>query len=102
MEEPPQSVSGPQPVPYQYGPPLIACPFCGSPQFFGEKKFGRLGLVIVIIGAVVALIGIPLLFLGGIGLCPIIGGLLLWTLGVILMIVMRKHVNRCARCKKVF
>src|SRR5438874_11053862 len=100
-EQPPGVTSPPSVLPYGGGP-LIACPYCGSPEFFPQKKLGTAGIVILIIGACISVFGVPCLLLGWVGVCPIGAGLLVGCLGVVLMLAVRRTVNRCVRCRRSF
>ena len=78
-------------------PPIVRCPRCGSGQFALDKQVTVIGKVLAGFGIAVVLLSVPLLLLGGFGICTLpIGGLLL--LGLLL----RTPVRRCMNCRLTF
>jgi hypothetical protein len=100
-EQVPPSPRPPPVLPYGGGPPIV-CPYCGWPQLYPQRKPGITGIVILILGICLIILGVPCLAFAFIGVYPIAAGLLIGFVGVVLMLSMRRAVNRCGRCGRVF
>jgi hypothetical protein len=102
MEEQRPEPIAPAPVLPYGGGPTIACPYCGCPQFFPQKKLGTAGFVVLIVAICLTILSTPCLLLGYVGLCPIAASLLMACFGFVLMLAIRRTVNRCGRCGRSF